>query len=111
MTKRKSQKQEIKRIAKQRIIILFDQARQIASKDQSLANRYIKLARKIAMKAQISIPGALKRQFCKHCYFYLIPGKNCRIRLQGKGKGRKVVYYCFNCKKYMRFMYKSKKKA
>tara|TARA_Y100000034_G_scaffold39094_2_gene48199 strand:- start:31564 stop:31872 length:309 start_codon:yes stop_codon:yes gene_type:complete len=93
-------------IAKQRIKQLFKQAKQ--AKEQSLSNRYVKLARKIAMKAQIPVPRAFKRQYCKHCYTYL-NSKNSRIRLQGKGKGRRVVYTCLNCKKHMRFMYKSKK--
>lgn len=94
------------KLAKQRIEILFTQANK--SKDQELSDKYIKLARKIAMKAQIPIPRQFKRQFCKHCYTYFRPAKNLRIRLQGKGKGRRVVYSCLSCKKHMRFMYKVK---
>ena len=32
--------------------------------------------------------------------FHLVPGKNSRVRIH---KSR-VIYYCFNCKKYMRFL-------
>ena len=90
---------EHKRIAKERIEILFRQAKGIFKEDPKLSNRYIHLARKIAMKYKVRIPPNLKRRFCKHCYKYLTPGANCRVRMhQGK-----VVYYCLSCKKFMRF--------
>ena len=86
-------------IAKQRIKILFSEADKIFSKDKKLANRYVDLARRIAMKSNLRIPKEYKRKFCKHCYSYLKPGKNLRIRT----KNKKVVYYCLECKKFMRF--------
>ena len=88
------------KIAKERIRVLFDQAKEVYKEDPKLSDRYVELARKIAMKFKVRIPSDLKRLFCKHCYCYLVPSKNCRVRLQ-KGK---VVYYCLNCKKYMRFV-------
>lgn len=88
-----------KQIALERIKILFKQAKQVFKKNKSLANRYVTLARKIAMKAKIRIPKDLQKQFCKHCYKYLVPGVNCRVRTVNK----KLVYYCLNCKRYMRF--------
>jgi len=98
---------KIKQIALERIKILFEQAEKAGKKDLKLANRYVHLARKISMKAKARIPGNLKRRFCKHCYSYLIPGVNVRVRTQ-RGK---VVYYCLNCKKYMRFPYVKEQKA
>lgn len=94
----KKQKQ-MKAIAKDRINYLFEQANKAFNKNPGLANRYVTLARKLAMKYKVRIPKELKRKFCKHCYKYLMPGKNCRIRT----KEGKVVYYCLNCKKFMRF--------
>src|SRR3989344_9252933 len=93
-----SNKDQLKEIAKERITILFKQAEDIASKNKVLANRYINLARKIAMKAKVSLPANLKRKFCKHCYHFLIPSVNSRIRT----KNRKVIIYCHDCKKYTR---------
>jgi len=90
------------KIAKERINILFEQARKMFKKDPKLADRYVSLARKISMKLKIRIPSKLKKQFCKHCYSYLMPSVNVRIRT----KDGKLVYYCLNCKKYMRFPYK-----
>jgi ribonuclease P protein subunit RPR2 len=93
---KKTNKEEI---AKQRIKNLFEQAEKVFDEKPNLANRYVKIARKIAMKINLKFPRGLKRKFCKHCYLYLKPGTNCRIRT----KNKKVVYYCQNCKKYMRF--------
>jgi len=99
-TSRKSEK--VKEIAKQRIETLFSEAAKVFKENKNLANRYVTLARKIAMKARLRIPPNLKRKFCKHCYKFLMPGVNCRVRAD-KGK---VVYYCLECKKFMRFPYK-----
>ena len=105
--KRKYQKKPLKQrqIALERINILFEQAKKVFKKDPSLSNRYVSLARKIAMKYKIRIPSNLKKQFCKHCYKFLVPSVNVRVRTR-KGK---VVYYCLYCKKYMRFPYKKRK--
>jgi ribonuclease P protein subunit RPR2 len=95
---------EMKEIAEKRIIYLFGQAKDIFSKSPELADRYVAIARKILMKHKVKIPRELKRKFCKHCYKYLVPGRTCRVRTH-KGK---VVYSCFNCKKYMRFVINSR---
>lgn len=97
-----NKKEFIKKEALEKIKTLFSEARIQFSRNQSLANRYVKLAREIAMKFKVKIPRELKRKFCKHCYHYLVPNKNCRVRIH---KSR-VIYYCFDCKKFMRFMLK-----
>lgn len=78
---------------------LFLQADEIFSKDSELANKYVDMARKIAMKFKVKLKSEYKRKFCKHCYSYLRPGVNCRVRTQSG----KVVYTCFSCKKFSRF--------
>ncbi len=88
--------------AKERIIGLFKQAEEMFDKDEKLADRYVELARKISMRFKVRIPKELKKRFCKHCYSYLVPGRNCRVRTH-EGK---VVYYCQKCRKCMRFPYK-----
>lgn len=98
----KSKPKEQISIAKERITELFKQAEKVFDEDSKLANRYVELARKISMKIKVTIPSSLKKRFCKHCYCFLVPGKNCRVRTH-EGK---VVYYCRQCKKYMRFPYK-----
>ncbi len=95
-------KKERKRIAFQRICWLFKQAERRAFENRmELASRYIYLARKISMRYLVRIPKKFKRRFCKHCYSYLIPGKNCRVRL----KKHKIVITCLNCKNIMRYPY------
>jgi len=86
-------------IARDRVKKLFEQADVVFLKDKKLANRYVGLARKIAMKFNLRMPNGYKRKYCKHCYSYLKPGVNLRVRT----KDRKVVYYCLECKKFMRF--------
>ena len=94
-----------KEIAKERMEKLFLQAENIFSTNKALANRYITLARKIAMKVKIRIPLELKRKFCKHCYKFLMPGVNSRIRT----RDGKVIISCFECKKFTRIPVKIKK--
>jgi ribonuclease P protein subunit RPR2 len=96
----KSSKPHLREIALVRITILFREADAIFGQDPKLATTYVKIARRIAMKVNLRIPKPLKRKYCKHCYTYLKPGKNCRVRIRNK----MVVYTCFNCKKYMRFL-------
>jgi ribonuclease P protein subunit RPR2 len=95
---------EVIKTAKERISHLFKEAEKAYSEDSSLSNRYVELARKIAMKYNIRIPKDLKRRFCKHCYTFLMPGKNLRVRNQ-EGK---IVYCCLECKKYMRYPVRKK---
>jgi len=95
-------KKEKKRIALERIRTLFKEAEVRAREgEQKLADRYVAIARKIAMKHKVKIPKELKRRFCKHCYSYLT-SRNSRIRI----RDGKLVVYCFNCKKYTRLPYK-----
>lgn len=96
-----------KELVLERIQILFKEAKDSFKKDPKLSNRYVKLARELAMKYKITIPKELKRRFCKHCHSYLFPSVNVRVRTR-EGK---VVYYCLNCKKYMRFPYLREQKA
>jgi len=91
-------KSKQKEIALERITILFQEAAKIFPRNKALANRYVELARKIAMKVKVSIPTTLKRRFCKHCHAYLVPGVNCRVRT----RAGKVVISCLVCKNFMR---------
>ncbi len=100
------EKKAQKNIAKERIHVLFDQAKESFSKDSNLSDRYVKIARDIAMRCKVRVPPELKKRFCKHCYSYLVPGINCRIRT----KEGKVVYYCSKCRKFMRFPFLKEKK-
>lgn len=98
MSKQTIPKSKQKEIAKERINILFSEAEKVFPQNKALANRYVTLARKIAMKVKIRIPPELKRRFCRYCYKYLLPGVNARVRT----RGGKVIISCFECKKFLR---------
>lgn len=104
MSRKNIKKKRIqKTIAKNRIQKLFLLAEKKAfSGDFNLANRYVKIARELSMRYLISIPIEFKRRFCKHCYHYLLPDDNCRIRIR---RGR-IIIYCANCKKFTRVPFK-----
>ncbi len=87
-----------KEIARGRIEILFREAEKAFSGDKGLANRYVTLARKIAMKVRLRLPKEYRRKFCRHCYRYLRPGVNARVRT----RAGKVVISCLECRKFMR---------
>lgn len=91
-------KNKQKEIALQRINTLFQQAESTFSKNKSLADRYVQLARSISMKVKVKIPAKYKRHFCKYCHSFLMPGVNSRIRT----RLGKVVISCLECKKFMR---------
>ncbi len=92
-------KKKQKSIAKSRIKRLFMLAEEYALSNRlSLSDRYVFLARKLSMRYLVPIPKEYKRRFCKHCYCYLLPGNNCRVRIQRS----RIITYCNNCKKYSR---------
>ncbi len=98
---KRNSKAEQKQIAKERIEILFKKAK---TSSQSLANRYVTLARKLSMKTRTPLPKVFKRKFCKHCHNYFKAG-NYRVRTHNG----KVVYYCYNCKKNSRIPFTKEK--
>jgi ribonuclease P protein subunit RPR2 len=91
-------KQEIVKTAEEHIYSLLNQAKEVSSKDIELANRYVELARKIAMKFKVRLSSEQKRLFCQHCYKFLVPGKNLRVRVHE----HRLIYYCLECKRFWR---------
>jgi len=94
-------KTELKKIAEERIKILFEKAKE----NPLMGTRYVALAKKIAMKVNYRMPSSYKRRFCKHCYKYFY-GDNYRVRTRAK----MIVYYCNSCKRYSRIGIKPKGK-
>jgi len=85
----------IKQIAKERIKILFS----LAKKNPKRSRRYIFIANKISMKAQIPLK-SYKENFCKHCLVYFTPN-NTRIRIKNKVR----IKTCLECGKETRKVY------
>ena len=100
-TKHKGKSKRLQNLVLEQIEELFKQAKLRFKEDKKLANKYVQTARKLSMKFKVRIPKELKRRFCRHCYIYLVPGVNLRVRT----KNGKVVYYCMECKRFMRYRY------
>ncbi|MEM2124259.1 MAG: ribonuclease P protein component 4 [Methanolinea sp.] len=98
MTKR-SPRSDARRIARERIAILFARAREVFHAEPHLSDRYISLARRIAMKLRVRLDREYRRQFCHRCYRYLVPGVNARVRI-ARGK---VTVTCLACGHRARF--------
>ena len=91
-------KEEGRLIASERIGILFGLAdREAISGDLERAGRHVAAARRLAMKFNVRIPKQYRGKYCRHCYCYLLPGKNSRFRLSAAEK--RVEVYCFTCHK------------
>ncbi|SRR3972149_6755962 len=101
-TKYRGSRAAVVRLCRQRIEKLFLQAEEAFDESKDLAKRYVSLARKISTKYKVYIPNNLKRRYCKNCGNYLKPGRNCRVR----NTNSKIVYFCTDCKSFMRFMIK-----
>ena len=97
-----------KQIARQRIQVLFQQARNVYRDNPELSNRYVAIARKIAMAAKIPLPRKYKRQICKKCKILLVQGDNCRVRIRQKREPH-VVITCLSCGNKTRIPLKKKK--
>ncbi|NIO23017.1 MAG: ribonuclease P [Candidatus Aenigmarchaeota archaeon] len=84
-----------KRIAKERVSILFKQAGKEFRKHPERSKRYVELSRKIGMRYNVRIPKDLRRRFCSKCSSYLRPGVNCRVRTSESKQA--VTVTCLVC--------------
>jgi ribonuclease P protein subunit RPR2 len=97
-----------KQTAKQRIQILFQQAKKVYRDNPQLSSRYVETARKIAMAAKIRLPATYRRQICKNCNMLLVQGDNCRVRIKQKREPH-IVVTCLNCGHKTRILLRKKK--
>ena len=88
----KREKRLERKIAKERIRILFEMMERMKDEDYDLARRYVELARRIAMKYRLKLPKRYKLLFCKKCLYPYKEGK-FRVRVR---KSR-VIITCLNC--------------
>jgi ribonuclease P protein subunit RPR2 len=97
----------IKQIAKDRITILFAEAKKIGRTNPKLAAKYVDSARRIAMAAKIRLPLEFRRETCKECNSLFVHGVNCRVRVKQKREPH-VVITCLNCGNQTRIRLKQK---
>lgn len=76
------------RIARERIVDLFALAEREAQGTHSkLADRYVRLARRIGMRYNLRFPPELREMYCRQCSTYWVEGRTVRTRLR---RGRRV---------------------
>lgn len=93
-----------KKIARERIEILFEEAEKNFPKNKRRADRYVELARKIAMRYRVGIPERYRRKFCEECYSYIKPGVNCKVEVDNDEKT--VKWKCDECGHVKRYPYR-----
>ena len=99
--KRRRNRREVRKIASERINILFKQATDIHEVEPTLAQRYVELARKIGMRSKVRLPPEYRWMVCKHCKGFLLPGKTSRTRIQQRREPH-IVITCLHCGGYNR---------
>jgi ribonuclease P protein subunit RPR2 len=92
---------ETREIAVERIRILFRLAEEVFRDNPERAQRYIDLARRIAMRVRIHLPKDLRRRICRRCKGFLVPGVNCRVRIRQRREPH-VTITCLRCGATMR---------
>jgi len=98
----------VKEIARQRISTLFRLAVETVNEAPDLAQRYVEIARKIAMRSRLRIPKEYRRLICRHCKSFIFPGVNCRVRIQPRREPH-VVVTCLKCGKHTRIPLKDRR--
>ena len=98
-----------KQIALERVQTLFQLATEVVHKDPEQAQRYVQIARRIAMRARLRLPKEYRRLVCRKCKSFILPGVNCRVRIQQRREPH-IVVTCLNCGGYSRIPLKGREK-
>ena len=98
-----------KQIALHRVHLLFGLAKQVAHENPELAQRYVRLARKVAMRSRLRLPKEYRFLVCRKCKSFILPGVNCRTRIQPRREPHMVIT-CLSCNKITRIPIKGRKK-
>jgi len=85
-----------------RLVALAEQA---SPEDPKRADRYVALARRIAMRYQVSLPKDVRRRVCRGCDGLLVPGRSARVRIANQ----RVSVTCLRCGTVKRYPYERAK--
>lgn len=89
-------RRRVEEIALQRIERLFSLAEEVYDEKPALAQRYVELARRIAMRARLSLPREFRRRVCRRCGAFLVPGSSSRVRVRQRREPH-VSITCLRC--------------
>lgn len=87
-------KAQAREIARERIDMLVKIA--LKEKDETLAARQARQAKKIAMRFRLRLPYEARQLYCKECKAFIVPGRSGRVRV-GRAKTRAVRITCLRC--------------
>ncbi|HET6808658.1 MAG TPA: RNase P subunit [Nitrososphaera sp.] len=87
-------KQKVKQIAREHIDLLVEYA--LHEKDDHLAAKQARQAKKIAMHQRIRLPYEIRQLYCKRCKAFIVPGRSARVRV-GRAKTKAVRITCLKC--------------
>lgn len=106
---RKRQKKPVSqaKIAKERIKILLDLAKNEFKKHPERSKKYVELARKIGKRYNVRFTKGQKRGFCKMCSQLLIHGKTSTVSMDSRKK--LIIIKCKNCSYTYNYPYKRRK--
>jgi len=77
---------------------LFSKAKEIIKQDERMAARYIKKAKRIAMRHNLRMPREIRKRFCRRCYS-LFTLNNSKTRI----KHGFIVIHCLKCGRIYRY--------
>lgn len=87
-------KAQAREIAMERIDMLVKSA--LKERDEMLAARQARQAKKIAMRFRVRLPYEARQLYCKRCKAFIVPGRGARVRV-GRAKTRAVRITCLRC--------------
>jgi ribonuclease P protein subunit RPR2 len=85
----------VKKIANERIEILYQLAKESYSTDPELSRSYVKLIKEISSHYKITLDKSIKNNICRKCDTVLIPGQSSTVRTVSSK--RFMSYKCNNC--------------
>lgn len=94
-------KRRQREIARERIELLFQQAEERVDDRPELSDRYMEIARSIAMAYTVTFTREQRERLCRECGAYLSPGLTATVRVDD---GQKRVV-CDGCGSVDRFPY------
>jgi ribonuclease P protein subunit RPR2 len=93
----------VKKIANERISILFELAENTIKEEPSISHRYVYELREISTHYKVKIPRRMKNQICTRCNVLLYPGITSKVRVVSSH--RYVAYVCNRCRKEVHVRY------
>ena len=95
----------VRKIAAERIEVLYEAAVRTYPKDKDLSKGYIKMLEEIGRHYKVKIPSEIAAHICKECSLPLIEGVNSQTRVIAKEK--RIIYRCVGCKSTNSLAFKS----